>query len=86
MRAAYAAGVEVTQVTERAAAALSDAVTPAGHRRALRHPGHRPGRAAGRLTDAAGGAGADQRPRQRGHPSSGADGADGADVADGADA
>jgi RNA methyltransferase, TrmH family len=34
MRAAYAAGVEVTQVTERAAAALSDAVTP---RRASSH-------------------------------------------------
>ena len=30
IRAAYAAGVEVTQVTERAAAALSDAVTPQG--------------------------------------------------------
>ena len=67
MRAAYAAGVEVTQVTERAAAALSDAVPPAGHRRALRHPVHRPGRAAGRLADAAGGAGADQRPGKRGH-------------------
>ena len=30
IRAAYAAGVEVTQVNERAAAALSDAVTPQG--------------------------------------------------------
>ena len=30
IRAAYAAGVEVTQVTERAAVALSDAVTPQG--------------------------------------------------------
>ncbi len=30
MRAAFAAGVEVTQVTDRAAAALSDTVTPQG--------------------------------------------------------
>jgi len=67
IRAAFAAGVEVTQVSERAAAALSDAVDSAGHPRPLRDPGHRPGCAAGGLTDAAGGAGAGPTIRQRGH-------------------
>ena len=58
VRAAFAAGIEVTQVTEKAAAALSDAVTPQGLVVRCAHAADHRRRCAGRLAEAGGGAGA----------------------------
>ena len=67
IRAAFAAGVEVTQVTERAAAALSDTVTPQGLVVRCTHPRTTVADVLSGSPDADRRSGRGQRSGQRGH-------------------